>query len=470
MPSTVRAKQGGGRLAWAGLLVALLLPTIAVAAGGPGVTRIRHSSTPERTRIVLDLDRSGSFEVRRVGVPDRLAVNLPGGVFAGAVPLRIGDGRVAQVRCNAGSQRCQVVLDLEDATDFRSFGLPAGDGRPDRIVIDVFSGEAPVLPRPTPTPEPAGEEVAAAVVTTTPTVALPAVLPVARPFTVVLDPGHGGDDPGAIRGGLHEKDIVLEVALEAARLIDALPGCRAVLTRADDSYPSLERRVGIAAEADGDVFVSIHCNSHQRREVAGMEVYFLSLQGATDREAQELADKENAFQLVGLDPAGEHDDAVVGILMDLRMSRVLHESSRLADQLLDTAAAGGVVGARRVKQARFQVLGQLAMPSALVELAYLSNPGDHALLADPQQRRRLAGQLVEGILAWRQVGSGSRLLADAGPPRWSREYQVRRGDSLWALARRNGTTVAEISRHNDLPAGGLNVGQVLRLPPTGRQP
>lgn len=467
MPTTVRAVQGCGRLAWAGLLVALLLPTFAVAAGGPGVTRIRHSSTPERTRIVLDLDRSGSFEVRRVGAPDRLAVNLPGGVFAGAMPLRIGDGRVAQVRCNAGSQRCQVVLDLEGAADFRSFGLPAGDGRPDRIVIDVFGGGTSSAPGPAPTP--AIREVAAATAAE-PTAAPEAPLPVPRPFTVVLDPGHGGDDPGAIRGGLREKDVVLEVALEAARLIEALPGCRAVLTRADDSYPSLERRVAIAAEADGDVFVSIHCNSHQRREVAGMEVYFLSLQGATDREAQELADKENAFQLVGLDPAGEHDDAVVGILMDLRMSRVLHESSRLADQLLDTAAAGGVVGARRVKQARFQVLGQLAMPSALVELAYLSNPGDHALLADPEQRRRLAGQLVEGILAWRQVGSAGRLLAEAGPPRWSREYQVRRGDSLWALARRNGTTVAEISRRNDLPAGGLNVGQVLRLPPTGRQP
>ena len=270
--------------------------------------------------------------------------------------------------------------------------------------------------------------------------------------------------------GLREKDLVLAVALEAARLIDALPGYRAVLTRRDDSYPSLERRVGIAAEADGDVFLSIHCNTHRRESVAGMEVYFLSLQGATDREAQELADKENAFALVGLDPARGHDDAVVGILMDLRMSRVLHESSRLADLLLDAADRSDVVAARRVKQARFQVLGQLAMPSALVELAYLSNPGDRELLRDPAQRRRLAALLVEGLVAWRRDRGAASLLAQVREGGWSREYRVQRGDSLWALARRNGTTVDEITRRNDLRTAGIAVGQVLRLPPTGRTP
>ncbi|MFO7610063.1 MAG: N-acetylmuramoyl-L-alanine amidase [Candidatus Krumholzibacteriia bacterium] len=443
---------------WAALALAVLSLAVAGGAGpvaaadGPVILAIRHSSTPERTRVVLDLDRGASFEVRRIGAPDRLAVNVAGASFGGAGPRRIGDGLVRAVRCNAGARRAQVVLDLQSAADFRSFSLPAADGRPDRIVVDVLRAGAPA-------PEPAAAPPAAA-----------AAVPVLRPFTVVLDPGHGGDDPGAIRGGLREKDVVLEVALEAARLIDALPGYRAVLTRRDDTYPSLARRVAIAAEADGDVFVSIHCNTHRRREVAGMEVYFLSLQGATDREAQELADKENARQLVGLGPDRDPDDAVVGILMDLRMSRMLHESSRLADQLLQAAASGDVVGARKVKQARFQVLGQLAMPAALVELAYLSNPGDLALLRDRTARRRLAAVLVEGLVGWRRDRDAVLQLAAVRGDAWSREYRVRRGDNLWALARRHGTTVGEITRHNALADAGLAVGQVLRLPPTGREP
>lgn len=432
-------------------------PGPAAAADGPVILAVRHSSTPERTRVVLDLDRGASFVVRRVGDPDRLAVNVAGASFGGAGPRRIGDGLVRAVRCNAGARRAQVVLDLERAADFRSFSLPAADGRPDRIVVDVLRGGAAVPAAPA-VPDPATAPAAA-----------PAVA-VLRPFTVVLDPGHGGDDPGAIRGGLQEKDVVLDVALEAARLIEALPGYRAVLTRRDDSYPSLARRVAIAAEADGDVFVSIHCNTHRRREVAGMEVYFLSLQGATDREAQELADKENARQLVGLGPDRDPDDAVVGILMDLRMSRMLHESSRLADQLLEAAASGDVVGARKVKQARFQVLGQLAMPAALVELAYLSNPDDLALLRDPAARRRLAAVLVEGLVGWRRDRDAAMQLATVRGDAWSREYRVRRGDSLWGLARRHGTTVGEIARHNALAGAGLAVGQVLRLPPTGREP
>ncbi|MBE0565401.1 MAG: N-acetylmuramoyl-L-alanine amidase, partial [Krumholzibacteria bacterium] len=432
-------------------LPAAARPAPATAAVGPVVLGIRHSSTPERTRVVLDLDRSASFEVRQVGEPYRLAVNLPGGSFGRAAALRVGDGLVRSVRCNAGASRAQVVLDLEQEADFRSFSLPAADGRPDRIVIDVLRGA----------PAAAGDR---------PAVAAAAALPALRPFTVVLDPGHGGDDPGAIRDGLREKDVVLDVALEAARLIDALPGYRAVLTRRDDSYPSLARRVGIAAEADGDVFLSIHCNTHRRSEVAGMEVYFLSLQGATDREAQELANQENARQLVGLDAGGDHDEQVVGILLDLRTSRVLHESSRLADQLLAAAASGDVVAARKVKQARFQVLSQLAMPAALVELAYLSNPGDLALLRDGTARGRLAAVVVEGLVQWRRDRDAAERLAGIRSDAWSRQYSVRRGDSLWSLARRHGTTVAAISRHNDLAGAGLAVGQVLQLPPTGREP
>ncbi|MFO7654088.1 MAG: N-acetylmuramoyl-L-alanine amidase [Candidatus Krumholzibacteriia bacterium] len=451
------------------LLVCLAVPGTATARpDGVRVERIRHFSGPEHTRVVLDLSGPPSYEVRQVASPHRLAINVAGARFALAATVPVGDGIVERVRCNAGTARAQVVLDLARPARHECFVLGPAAGRPHRLVIDVFRTAAATAP---PADRPAATSSAG-----------PASGPPLpeRPFVVVIDPGHGGLDPGAIRAGLREKDVVLAVALEMKRLLDDLPGYRAVLTRDGDRYPSLARRVAVAREAQGDLFLSIHCNTHRREAVAGMEVYFLSLQGATDREAQELADAENAAHLVGLAPGEPRSELVVNILMDLRKTRVLRESQRLCLDLLETAAGSEIVGARRVKQARFQVLRNLAMPSALVELAYLSNVSDRKLLASADGRRQLAALLVDGIRRHREgeqplVASasvpparGAILAAAGGGARgrsgWSHAYRVRQGDNLWRLARLHGTTIDEIARHNGLHTSHLQEGQLLTLP------
>lgn len=517
----------------AALAVVCLLTPAARAADGPSILRIRHHSGPEHTRIVLDLDRACSYEARRVEGPDRVAINLPGARFAGAGEHRVGDGLVERVRRNAGQERAQVVIDLVGRREFRAFSLPPEEGRPDRIVIDILRAEAAPLPPAAPPPaavadsgaelatDPAAVEVAAgsadgepplvpgaaaqvvplvepgeqeqpapvavagdslpaeqAVVAPPEPEAAPLEAPAeTRPVVVVIDPGHGGKDPGAIRGSLQEKDIVLDIAREIARQLEKVPGYRVVLTRDRDVFLPLGRRVEIARREKGDVFISIHCNTHPRPAVSGMEVYFLSLQGATDREARELADKENAAGLVGLAPGEDHADLVVDILMDLKKTRVLQDSSRLAATLLTAADRSGVVGGRRVKQAGFQVLKNLAMPSALVEVAYLSNQADYRLLGDQAGRRRLATALVAGIQDWRagNAPASPRAVALAAAPggeRWETVYRVRSGDSLWKLADRYGTTMNEIARRNKLSERQreLRIGQRLRLPGAGARP
>lgn len=465
------ANRGGAQLPAAVFLLCLLLAGAGQAgAAGPQVLRVRHFTGPDYTRVVLDVSRPCSYEVREISDPRRLAVNVRSGTLRLEGSIPVGDGLVRRIRSNSGDERAQVVIDLDAAFTFKSFSLPAADGRPDRVVVDLFparaAGAEPLRTRPAPpavelenrTPEPP---------------ALPAPDPTPtgrldRVFTVVIDPGHGGLDPGAVRGRgaaeVREKDVVLDVAREVASLIDRLPGYRAVLTRKTDWYPSLGRRVEIARESQGDLFLSIHTNTHPKTSVAGMEVYFLSLQGATDREARELADKENAADLVGLDSRHQHDDMVMNILMDLKMSQVLHESSRLADHLLEAADRCGVVKSRKSKQARFQVLSNLAMPSALVEIAYLSNAGDRKILTSPDGRREIAASLVEGVLAWRRDQQALALLGRSVGESWTRQYAVRRGDSLWDLAKRHGTTVVEIAQRNNLNSRSILVGQVLRLP------
>ena len=456
------------RLAWVHLIVIVFLSCLAcgwpsdtaLAASGPDVVRIRHFTAPDHTRVVLDLSGPGSFEVRRIGNPDRIAVNVSYGGFAEAGSIVVADGLVRRIRRNPGADRAQVVLDLDNQAEFRSFSLPAADGRPDRIVLDIMrpkpgSGSGSdsdsrtnAIPEPVSRPE-------------------IVLAPAPRPFLVIIDPGHGGLDPGASRKRLREKDVVLDISREMGRLINALPGYRAELTRNGDYGLELWQRVDFARRKEGDLFISVHCNTHPRAAVSGMEVYFLSLQGATDREARELADKENAAQLVGLDPASHTDDLVMDILMDLRMSQVLHQSADLSERLVTAAKTSNVIGGRKVKQAGFQVLKSLAMPSALVEVAYLSNAGDRKLLADKSNRRKIAMVLVEGILDWRRDQQEGWQLTGApavAAPSWTREYKVCRGDNLWRLAQRHGTTVNEIYRRNNLENRSILVGQLLRLP------
>ena len=457
-----RLSRGGAKCSAAVFLWVLWAAASPAAVDGPlaggsrNILGIRHFTSPEHTRIVLDMSGPVSFEVRRVADPDRIAINISGAEAGQVGPVDVGDGLVRRVRVNARPQRAQVVLDLAERSEFRSFSLAATGGRPDRIVVDVL--RAPGRENAAPAVAAAGEAEAVAAAIE------------ARPFVVVIDPGHGGLDPGACRNGLAEKTVVLDIAREMARLINAVPGYRAHLTRTGDYGLELWQRVDKARELDGDLFLSVHCNTHSREEVDGMEVYFLSLQGATDREAMELADKENAAQLVGLDPGVPHDELVMDILMDLKMTQVLRESARLSHQLLDSCRASGLVKGRKVKQARFQVLRSLAMPSALIEAAYMSNPDDFAVLADRKGRKDLAATVVQGVLAWRQDQPALLQLAGNDGPGWTRSYQVRRGDSLWGIARRHGTTVTEISRYNDLPSGAINVGQVLRLPEAVREP
>lgn len=416
----------------------------AVADETPQVKDIRYFSGPEYTRVVMDLSDPADWEFRLVEHPERIAINVQRTVLPVRAAMEIDDGVVRRVRRNPGATRAQIVLDLDGPRVSRCFELEAGEGKPHRIVVDVFRKQ-----------EPSDIDVARET---------------EKPFTVIIDPGHGGSDPGAARSGLREKDVVLDVARTMKHLIDGLPGYRAVLTRNSDHSLSLARRVEVAVAEGGDLFLSVHCNAHRRAQVAGMEVYFLSLQGASDQRAQELADVENAADLVGMPGGDRTDDLVLNILMDLRANQMLHESAELAEYLLAATDQDGVVRPRKVKQANFRVLHSLAMPSALVELAYLSNTVDRKLLAQRSARQSLAASLVGGLLAWRRDEVALARLGRQQPEIWTRRYRVKQGDNLWRLARHHGTTVAEISSRNRLQSNSISVGQVLRLPQEYQSP
>ena len=219
--------------------------------------------------------------------------------------------------------------------------------------------------------------------------------------TIVLDAGHGGDDEGA-RGahGVVEKELVLDVTKRLrARLQEA--GLEVVLTRDRDVYVPLEQRTAIANEARGDLFLSIHANAASARAARGIETFFLSLE-ASDDDARQLAARENAAFRDLTVPVVPEDDPLVAILGDLAAAELLQQSDEFARLAQREVSSLNGAPSRGVKQAPFVVLMGLEMPAVLVEIGFVTNPGEAQELATERQRDRIAEALARATLEFRQ--------------------------------------------------------------------
>jgi N-acetylmuramoyl-L-alanine amidase len=371
-------------------LVAALALSLLGVARPPGlgdVVAVRHWSYPEYTRVVVELSRPVETEVRRLpadgraGRPERLYLDLEG-VWVGRVHaegIPVGDGLLRDVRLGQNTlRRTRVVIDLERYESHRLLTL----AHPDRVVIDVYG------PR-----EGAGRR--------DPARRAPLRLPAAlRPVrTVVIDPGHGGRDPGAIGvGGLREKDVTLGLARELGREL-AARGFRVVYTRQDDRTISLEERTAIAESVSGDVFVSVHANAARRRSVHGIETYYLNENH--ERHSLNLAARENGIPR-------QQVNALQRTLARLQIEEIMPYSQRLA-WLLQDRMVNGLPRRNRpqdlgVKQGPFYVLFLSNMPAVLIEAGFLTNRDDAERLRDPAYRKLLSVQIAKGLERYREAG------------------------------------------------------------------
>ncbi|HUX08101.1 MAG TPA: N-acetylmuramoyl-L-alanine amidase [Acidobacteriota bacterium] len=242
--------------------------------------------------------------------------------------------------------------------------------------------------------------------------------------TIVIDPGHGGSDQGSIgAGGLMEKDVTLAVALKLRDLISSDPdlrrdNVRVVLTRDDDIKLSLEDRAAKANSEDGDLYISIHINSHQVRSAYGAETYILSLK-ASDEHARNVAQVENEAMGLGNseNDSAESDDLKL-ILFDVIQKKYIEESKFVADVIQAEFHGNLQSRDRGVKQAPFRVLKGVAMPAVLVEVDYISNPGKEQLLRTDAYRTRIAESLLHAIKEYKRIKeSGRPSIAPAGSGR-----------------------------------------------------
>lgn len=221
-----------------------------------------------------------------------------------------------------------------------------------------------------------------------------------RDVIVVLDPGHGGKDPGAI-GKNHnfEKKVVLEIALKLKQIIDNQPGMHAVLTRKGDYYVGLRERLNIARKYNADVFISIHADAFINQESSGASVFALSPMGATSEAARWLAEKENHSELGGVNLADLHDTngIVRTVLIDLSQTATIGASLQMGTQVLHRIDRITNLHKNKVEQARFVVLKSPDIPSILIETGYITNPREERNLTSPAYQTQLTQAIFQGL-------------------------------------------------------------------------
>jgi len=220
-----------------------------------------------------------------------------------------------------------------------------------------------------------------------------------RLVVVAIDPGHGGEDPGATGpSGLHEKDVVLQIALQLRDRINAQPNMRAMLTRDADFFVPLGERVRKARRVQADLFVSIHADAFITPEARGASVFALSEHGASSSQARWMADRENAADMVGgVNVKAAKDVTVLRTLLDMSTTAQIRDSLKLGGEVLGQIGKVGKLHKGSVEQASFAVLKAPDVPSILVESAFISNPNEEAKLRDPEYQHRLVDALVAGI-------------------------------------------------------------------------
>src|SRR5829696_9520094 len=397
MPAVAASRTRGACRFLLGSLALALLPWPSIAGSLPEVAGVRFGVDGQRTRVVVDLDRAVAFSATAENDPPRLVIDLPEVVWRPPRPdLSVQLDGLAKAYRHDTPEPGKVRLIVDARAPFRivrRFALePAAAAPHYRLVIDI---EALGLPTPRlslgpPIPKPAPEHDAA------PAASRPRLEPPAPGpsrtgrWTVVLDAGHGGPDPGAIGvDGSLEKTITLSMAQELRRLLEADGRYRVVLTREDDTRVPLRERVATARAAHADVFLSLHADSLTSARQSGLSVFILS-EAAANEEAALLAAHagEASGNILSSVDLSSYDAEVATILIDLAQRDTTNRSLAFADGLVGELGKVAPLVARPRRFAGFAVLTSPDTPSVLIELGFLSNRQEARALADPRHRGR----------------------------------------------------------------------------------
>lgn len=350
-------------------IILFFIPLLAQAENAK-LTGIQIAKTNNATRISVTLNHPVSYHLFTLSKPDRLILDLKNTRLSVRLKdISTKNSGISEVR--SGHPELGILRLVFD-TNMQSRVKIISERKSSRLIVDVFSA--------TPPPQ---------------TLAKPA-----RVTVIVIDPGHGGKDPGAI--GMQrtmEKNVVLAISKQLADIINRQPNMRAVLTRKDDYFVPLYQRLTLARKGKADLFIAIHADGYFNNHASGASVYALSQHGATSTAARWLAQRENHSELGGVDlkELGDQSYLLRSVLIDLAQTATINDSLRLGTTLLDTLENMTTLHYSRVEQAPFMVLKSPDIPSVLVETGFISNAREEQRLRDKNYQKKMAAALFDGL-------------------------------------------------------------------------
>ncbi len=407
-----------------------------------GIVRAVRTGQPDANtlRVVFDLASPVTAlapRMEQAGANSRLVIEWPGdgvavpatasaaATTANATPSPATPVPAPSPQADAARATALLTAKVVQAGSVPATTGPTPVSPPSPSPQAILNGQSTAATMPAPTP--AGERPTYTIATGQPTPMPGATTPPAeapkvptivpsgtRPLVIAIDPGHGGQDPGAIGpSGRYEKHAVLAISRELARQINATPGMKAYLVRDTDVYVERPQRARKARAAKADMFVSIHADAAENRSAWGSSVYVLSLRGASSQHARWLADKENASDLVG--GVRLTKDTLSNVLLDLAQSGHMKASQDAAGHVLTSLKGLGKTHKPQIEFANFEVLRNSDMPAMLVETGFISNADEEKRLFDPAHQRKVAGAVLEGIQSYftRQPPPGTLFAARA---------------------------------------------------------
>ena len=372
------------KLMWRLLVAVVMLNICAGPATAAVIKDIRMWHAPDHSRLVFDMDKRSKFKVFSLENPGRVVIDLEDAKLRSKIPDPTRTGQfIRQIRLGSpDGSLTRLVFDLKKPVRYFIQMLKPSNNFQYRLVVDFyhhdFDPEAKD-PEPEPLPEPGTPR------------------DPNRDILIVIDPGHGGEDSGALGRRSYEKTIVLQISKRLKALIDAQPGMRAELTRTGDYYVKLRKRSSMARRKRADMFISVHADGFKDPRARGASVYALSTRGATSETAKILANKENLSDLAGGVSLADKDDLLAEVLLDLSMSSTINESISFGREVLAELKKIGKIHSNRVEQAGFVVLKSPDVPSILVETAYITNPSEEKLLRSKKHQQRIAQAILSGV-------------------------------------------------------------------------
>jgi N-acetylmuramoyl-L-alanine amidase len=416
---------------------------------------------PDHTRVVIDASEDCTFTVEKAErevVIDLNDTDLPSHLPS-LIPINKPglEGVTLSPRPPSG---VRVSLSVPGQAQTTVFKLRKIQDKPFRIVIDI------VLPELVKKESEARERIKIT----------------RKDRIIVIDPGHGGDAPGAVGSrGTREKEVVLSISRKLRDILNGKEGYRAFLTRNGDYYVSFNKRLMIAREYGADLFVSIHADAAKNRKAGGSSVYTLSTGAASSEAAKILAQNENLADIVGGVPNGESSDDSDPIILDMFQTHTINQSRTFGAELLKHLKGANPLKFASVQEAPFRVLKLPEIPSVLIETAYISNPKEEKLLRSDRFRGQIAEAVARSVVEFLpplppvavlvSKEKGKSLEKRAGDGEEKRKegdeltYRVKKGDTLGKIAQSHNTSIAVLLKLNAMKLhDSLHVGRLLKIP------